>query len=72
MSEWISVDEELPQLSSPASGMIYVLVWCDNKKEAYKGVRLGSEHDFFWGCYPGSAIDADVTHWMPLPEPPSA
>jgi hypothetical protein len=71
MGEWISVDERLPEASSP-DGMIHVLVWCNKERDVFKGVMLESESGHFWGCYPGSAVSSDVTHWMPLPEPPSA
>ena len=58
MSEWISVKDRMPEEG------VDVLVYgeiCHNKK--------GIEVDFvkngdFVAC------DEDVTHWMPLPEPP--
>lgn len=61
MSEWISVDDRLPDEN------IIVLV-CDGDD-----VEMGS-HDrhFGWAIYEwgGPSSRSFVSHWMPLPEPP--
>ena len=71
-SEWISVDERLPD------NYRAVLVACDGLTiGGYAQIAIGSYGGGFW-----SIADADgtmyltkymrcvVTHWMPLPEPP--
>lgn len=56
MSEWISVKDRLPEKSG------YYLIW--------------TEHSYYLIGFFSSNIDngkwdwIDVTHWMPLPEPP--
>ena len=109
MSEWISVNERLPERGE------YVLIWCgsvqvariekgismaerkamqdgilDDPVErgwcASEGWRSHRRSDLFRGCDewgnnlvpyhwyanggPMSWFGQDVTHWMPLPEPP--
>lgn len=57
MSDWISVEDELPYIHQQ------VLYYDDNN--AVMGKHIGicpySEHNFSIG---------KVTHWMPLPDPP--
>ena len=74
MSEWISVVERKPPTSvfTPGQGQspqVYVLV-CDTKARMavawFYGYQNGSVR-----CVSGKAI-GEVTHWMPLPSPPSA
>lgn len=75
MSEWISVKERLPPTG------VRVLAWvrdCHGKSEpsvlAYT-VPYTSKHftpPAFWdGDGPMSWTEDDVTHWMPLPDPPA-
>ena len=60
MSEWISVEDKLPQEK------VRVLLF-DNGGFGIMSGRLGSA-----GWYLEGDLDkyANVTHWMPLPEPP--
>ncbi|MGJ8524274.1 hypothetical protein R84981_002999 [Carnimonas sp. R-84981] len=62
MSKWIRVDDRLPILSSP------VLLWLPKQRIVDTGYRsplgLFVLRNLKWGLN-------DVTHWMPLPEPPS-
>ena len=60
MSEWISVKERLPEET------YLVLVW-DNDCDQVAIASL--QRDGSW-CGDGVWKDANVTHWMPLPEPP--
>lgn len=61
MSEWISVNEKLPQpgrrVLLHAGGFIGE-GWCSGTRWLRNGRNV--ERDY----------DAAVTHWMPLPEPP--
>lgn len=70
MSEWISVKERLPESGIP------VLV-------AYLGYRTGEQrcdgvavvdNNGVWGWWDGGnaeeTVIVEITHWMPLPEPP--
>lgn len=58
MSEWISVKDRLPMKNDR------VLVYRPEMKES--DVGAGSVQ-FGWNC---SRKKTDITHWMPLPEPP--
>jgi Protein of unknown function (DUF551) len=70
--QWISVKDRLPELRQE------VLVWYDNGYEvAYlqkfeppklQYPQFNNVEMFEW-CF-GDFEDFDVTHWMPLPEPP--
>ncbi|MCH9645652.1 MAG: DUF551 domain-containing protein [Proteobacteria bacterium] len=58
--QWVSVDDGLPNvneniLSVDKSGRVYNSTWLDNR---FKCVGLVWDHD-------------NVTHWMPLPKPPT-
>ena len=59
-NEWISVKERLPEVEADILAYIgegsFVVCWMT--------------HDGYWQC-PAYLMDKDdVTHWMPLPEPP--
>lgn len=59
--QWISVDDRLPEgnvLVIDAYGEINVAFYDDSIEE------------FWLSCDGTAVIIADVTHWMPLPEPP--
>ena len=59
MSEWISVDDRLPD-----NGMV-LTYWTDKTIETYEFDIL--DYAAGW-CRPlGNHL---ITHWMPLPEPP--
>lgn len=58
MNEWIRVDKDLPEDKTEllvCDGYNYYLVWYENK---------------IYGMADGQSITG-ITHWMPLPEPPS-
>lgn len=62
--QWIKVEERLPEEG------VEVLWWCssdDQDRGAYVGKRDRSL--IVWGSHEWF-IDADFTHWMPLPEGP--
>ena len=63
---WIPVTERLPEVDQP-------VMICAFGKSVGEGVYRG--HDGFhhvWKMYTSSGTywDDEVTHWMPLPEPP--
>ena len=64
MSEWISVREQMPEEG------VDVLVYgdlCYGDCYNAKGIEVDYvKHGTF------VAFDEDVTHWMPLPEPPES
>jgi hypothetical protein len=70
VSEWISIDNELPKNDK----LVLILVNREDatvgqRDPAYSGCwRIGNDaiawdYDFSFG------VEMDVTHWMPLPEP---
>ncbi|YP_010660131.1 DUF551 domain-containing protein [Pseudoalteromonas phage HS1] len=62
MSEWISVDDELPS----ESGAYWTFNGGDEKPSVIqKRVHMYDSRHKQFNCY-------TVTHWMPLPEPPKA
>lgn len=65
MSEWISVKERLPEVWSTNDGtMVNYLVYMPEY-----GVDVGNyaRPANIWVCM---GLPCEVTHWMPLPEPP--
>ena len=76
--EWISIKDELPEIEE------FVLLfddWQSSSGEKYKDVRVGYLDSFttmkssqgidrscVWG---GTEFAFNITHWMPLPEPPN-
>lgn len=61
VTKWTSVEERLPE--GGGSVLIY---------SPFGGVAEGtySEHYKRWVQYRWSVFEPEVTHWMPLPEPP--
>lgn len=77
MTEWISVKKRYPPPYH------FVMVFCDTKTEepsSYslarwegqkKGWNIIGERDSVWSdLYWGIDKDSEITHWMPLPNPP--
>lgn len=64
MSDWISVEDELPE---PRRN---VIIWCLLGKSC-------AEHESYFGWWTGSKWDCvnhylfDVTHWQPIPDGPA-
>ncbi len=57
MSEWISIDERLP----------------DDYEDVIAGNSYGVNFAWYDGeswLFPGDSVHGEVTHWQPLPEPP--
>lgn len=68
MSEWISVEDRLPEQKKD------VLMYFDTGNMAVGFWHDADEHITFWCAYTddGFYTDCDYIpiHWMPLPEPP--
>lgn len=69
-SGWIRVEERLPDLIPCNAGTAYseaVIVWTTGRKAmgaVWDGEYFICATDY-WGAW-----GEDITHWMPLPEPP--
>lgn len=74
MSKWISVEERLPEEHQKVDVLIdWDLRYTD--AEYYDNNFYGLEQDFDvddcgYGCFKNTDLMHDITHWMPLPEPP--
>jgi len=64
MSEWISVDERLPKDKQMC--LVYGTVYYvpDEQSKEIMVTKFYEEFGFV------EQIHANITHWMPLPEPP--
>jgi hypothetical protein len=65
MSEWISVEDRLPEHKERVLGY-----WAALEDGAYEGIEISwRANSNIWTSYfvPGFS---EITHWMPLPEPP--
>ena len=68
--KWIPVTERLPELIPCGAGTAYseaVIVWASGRKAmiaVWDGISFLCDFDYWeaWG--------EEITHWMPLPEPP--
>jgi hypothetical protein len=65
IGEWISVEDRLPEQSG------YVLT-CYGDYHTINVFSYSKKHRAFnaHDCLPTAENNVDVTHWMPLPEPP--
>lgn len=68
MSEWISVDDRLPELYID---VLAFSVYGEFDGAPLKRIEKGSYGGMFWTDSHGYDIET-VTHWMPLPLPPEA
>ena len=66
--EWISVDDRLPELCGRDDYEMHVVCLLDSGE---RQVCYMEESDV-WESYDINTSDAEVTHWMPLPEPPNS
>ena len=81
MSEWISVEDRLPTLENDGESLLIFhfghtgYAFWDQWKEPGRGEIQAHDGQEFMirnsdSDYGGLFIAGDVTHWMPLPEPP--
>ena len=69
--KWISVKDKLPEPPDNLDELIVVVSGIDDNEERYVHwaavYAYGKDHEVF--SIPGWS-QMNVTHWMPLPEPP--
>jgi hypothetical protein len=74
MSEWIGVEDKLPELKiDMGSYCMSVDLPCLTKdnNQWFRCHLVGTDDgDLFWGSGEISNADERVTHWMPIPDPP--
>ncbi len=61
VQQWISVKDRLPENGKK------VLVYCKENKNDYE---IGAYSDTYMGFFVRQTWYENITHWMPLPEPP--
>lgn len=67
MSEWISVNDRLPSDTQGLTGIII-----GRNKGAISSMNGAYFEDQFYCLTLGGMMPAvNITHWMPLPEPPT-
>lgn len=67
MSEWINVKDKLPPFNTDVLTIDFNSKWPDICVAVRNDQSMIEEPDY-WSCYYGQR--ENVTHWMPLPEPP--
>lgn len=68
MSEWIPVKDRLPQIDHQRVAIYFPRRLVNPIDFAY----YNKNGNFFFTYSTGSINEGDVTHWMPLPEPPKS
>lgn len=64
--KWINVEERLPE-----QGKRYLVVRYDEvTKTSFVDILWHDAHDLWWNRLYKNCGSFNVTHWMPLPEPP--
>jgi hypothetical protein len=66
--EWISVEDRLPEKNTEV--LVYHGDWIGNLMDVY--TYLGNDEWEDTSGYWGSPRNEGITHWMPLPTPPTA
>jgi hypothetical protein len=65
MAEWIDVNERLPESTIEHGILIFI-----QNQGCKPYIRMG----YYWNdkfLNDGMCLENEVTHWMPLPEPPT-
>ena len=74
MAEWISVKDRLPEENVPVlictqEGAIWMAEYLEERRPHTTATAYWETVDVMYGC--GAELETtEVTHWMPLPEPP--
>lgn len=65
MTEWISIKDNLPKHKQD------IIFYVKDRERSFAGVFVASKKDPFHEALDGwNFIDEEITHWMPLPQPP--
>lgn len=60
--EWINIEEELPEEGK-------MVLWTDGKEVTVSAYMGKSKYSLEWSGLKCNTLP--ITHWMPLPKPPS-
>jgi len=74
MSEWISVEDRLPEIDQRVLlGHYYNNEWCwiASGVQEEGGCWIDFDDELFEIVKPNAGCFETLTHWMPLPEPPT-
>ena len=70
--EWISVEDRLPQDKKSVvvtDGLTsYAIAWYGHNRDWVAETDLLDAENYDGHCH--IELDANITHWMPLPDPP--
>ncbi len=70
-SDWISVQDELPDIDQPCL-IFFGYDYCEVYQRIETGRRsMVNNIDWCWYGYLHNSMYTDVTHWMPLPPDPT-
>jgi len=70
--QWISVEERLPEPNIKVLGLHWFVPNEHTPDGIYDEQLVYLDGDSFYLCIEGAcALPIEVTHWMPLPSPPS-
>jgi hypothetical protein len=67
--DWISVKDKLPAMHEGV--LIFLDCGCVGVGERFRPELKSVSHKWLWLANGSWLDEGDVTHWMPLPEPPA-
>jgi hypothetical protein len=70
MSEWISVNHDLPQVGQEIKFKIGELTYSEGKLASLTTIDYGSRRDVYGDFELEGRSKYKFTHWQPLPDPP--
>ena len=78
MTDWISIDERMPEQNCPIliycperKGRVFIAIYERNWQGVVNGDGVRWMADMFFGDGVAYTYKQDVSHWMPLPDPPT-
>ena len=80
MSEWVKVEERLPENRQEVIAYaprffppVFAVQYFNTGRVSDDGRLLGLDPEFQWcdGAFDTPAVGEEITHWMPMPEPPA-
>ena len=69
--EWISVKDRLPKTNSKFGESDYILCYTESKEQVVCWYTKNREWIVANFKADSTPLNIDITHWMPLPNPPS-